>query len=241
MAFISNNELFTMSFTQYGDFLNENNVVKGTEEAQMIERVGRNIVRAAEKLLASEGQPNYLSDYQWEFNLVQDDTINAWCMPGGKVVFYTGILPIAQTEAGVAVIMGHEIAHAILNHGQQRMSGNILQQLGALGVTIFTAGMSSEAQELVMLAYGIGSNVGGALPFSRSHESEADHYGLILMAIAGYNPDESVPFWQRMSALGGGGTPEILSTHPSDTTRINNLGRLTPQAKQKAAEFGVYF
>ena len=241
MAFVSNDEIYSMSFSQYRDFLNENNVVTGTPDAQMIARVGNRLVDAAKKLLAAEGYPNYFADYRWEFNLVQDNTINAWCMPGGKIVFYTGILSITQTEAGVAVVMGHEIAHAILNHGQQRMSGNILQQIGAIGVSILTSNQSAEDQALIMAAFGAGTTIAGTLPFSRKHESEADHYGLILMAIAGYNPDEGVPFWQRMSLAGTGETMEILSTHPSDTTRIRDLTRLTPVAKKKAAEFGVYF
>ncbi|MCL2213950.1 MAG: M48 family metallopeptidase, partial [Treponema sp.] len=181
--------------------------------------------------------PNYFRDYRWEFTLVQDDTLNAWCMPGGKVVFYTGILPVCLNEDGVAVVMGHEIAHAMLNHGQQRMSGNILQQLGAIGVSLAFSGSSSETQTMVMLAYGVGTNVGAALPFSRSHESEADDIGLKLMAIAGYNPDEGSLLWQRMAAATGGGTPEILSTHPSNESRIQNLRNLAPEARQVAARF----
>lgn len=241
MAFVGNNELFAMSFAEYSTFLNENKVVTGTPEAQMIKRVGERLSAAAQKWLTSEGRPEYLNDYRWEFNLVQDNTVNAWCMPGGKIVFYTGILPITQTETGVAVVMGHEIAHALLNHGQQRMSAGVLQQLGAAGVAILTGGSSPTTQALAMTAYGVGSNLLGTLPFSREHESEADHYGLILMAIAGYNPDEGAPLWERMAAMGGGGGPEFLSTHPSETSRIRNLRALAPEAKRVAAGFGVHF
>jgi len=241
MAFISNNQLFPMAFTQYSDFLNENTVVKGTADAEMINRVGTRLADAAQKLLASEGHPDYLRDYRWEFTLVRDDSINAWAMPGGKIVFYTGILPITRNEAGIAVVMGHEIAHAILNHGQQRMSAGILQQVGALGVSIATANQSPEAQALIMAAFGVSTTLGGTLPFSRQHEHEADEYGLLLMAIAGYNPDEAVPFWERMNAVGGGRTPEFLSTHPSPPNRIANLRKLAPEAKKKAAKFGVTF
>jgi len=237
MAFVGNNELFAMSFSQYTEFKNDNVVVTGTPEAEMIQRVGTRLVAAANKWVAAEGDPNYFRDYRWEFTLVQDDTLNAWCMPGGKVVFYTGILPVCLNEDGVAVVMGHEIAHAILNHGQQRMSGNILQQIGALGISLVFSGASSETQAVVMLAYGIGSQVGGTLPFSRSHETEADDIGLKLMAIAGYNPDEGAQLWQRMAAATGGGTPEILSTHPSNESRIQNLRRLAPDARQVAARF----
>ena len=235
MAFVNNSQLFPSSFAQYNQILSESTVVSGGSDAAMVTRVGTRLSEAAQKWLASEGSPNYLNDYAWEYHLVQDDQINAWCMPGGKIVFYTGILPITKTEAGMAVVMGHEIAHALLNHGQQRMSVDVLQQLGAAGLSVATS------SELAMTAYGVGSQVFGTLPFSRKHESESDHYGLILMAIAGYNPDEAVPFWERMASLGGGGTPEFLSTHPSDTTRIQQLKGWVPEAKEKAAAFGVKF
>ena len=172
MAFVSNTELLSMSYTQYDQFLRENKVVTGTAEAQMVQNVGYKIAGAAQKLLASKGKPYYLKDYRWQFTLVEDKSINAWAMPGGKVVFYTGILPVAQNEAGIAVIMGHEIAHALLNHAQQRMSGNVLQQIGALGVSILTSSRSPESQALIMAAFGITTNLAGALPFSRKHESE---------------------------------------------------------------------
>ena len=241
MAFIGNNSLFPSSFSQYDEILNESTVVTGTAEALMVERVGSRLANAANMWLESEGNYGYLKDYQWEYKLIQDNTVNAWCMPGGKIVVYTGILPITQTEQGLAVVLGHEVAHALLNHGQQRMSAGLLQQLGAVGLTLGTSGLSPEIQSLAMTAYGIGSQLGGTLPFSRSHESEADHYGLILMAIAGYNPDESVPFWERMAAGGGAGVPQFLSTHPSEATRIRQLAEWIPEAKQKAAEFGVNF
>ena len=236
MAFISNSQLFSMSFTQYNEFISESVVVIGTPEAEMIKRVGHRLVLAAEKYLASEGLSHYLDDYEWEFNLIQDDIVNASCMPGGKVVFYTGILPICQNEDGIAVVMGHEIMHAILNHGQQRMSGNILQQIGALGVSIATMGTSPEAQALILSAYGVGTSLGGTLPFSRAHETEADEYGLILMAIAGYNPDEGALLWQRMAAANGGGSLEILSTHPSNESRIQSLRRMAPEARRIASQ-----
>jgi predicted Zn-dependent protease len=241
MALISNAELFPMAFAQYEEFLRENTVVTGTPEALMIERVGFRIVEAAEKWLAREGQLHHLNGYEWEFRLIQDNSINAWVMPGGKIVFYTGILPVTQTEAGVAVVMGHEIAHALLNHGQQRMSAGILQQLGALAVFALTSGNTEQFQSLVMTAYGVGSTMFGTLPFSRENELEADRFGLILMAIAGYNPEEGAAFWQRMSSAGGGSVPQFLSTHPSDASRIRNLYNIVPEAKRMAAGFGVHF
>jgi len=235
MALVGNSALFATSFQQYNQFLSENKVVNGTSDAQMVERVGINIRRAAEKWLASEGKSTYLKDYKWEYHLVDSKDINAWCMPGGKIVVYTGLLPLTQTEDGLATVMGHEVAHALLNHGQQRVSAGVLQQLGAIGIAVAASGLSKETQALLMAAYGIGTTVGGTLPFSRKHESEADHYGLLLMAIAGYNPEASVPFWQRMAAKGGGSI-EFLSTHPSDKTRIKQLRKSIPEAKRKASQ-----
>jgi predicted Zn-dependent protease len=239
MALVDNSELFSSSFQQYGEFLAEHQVITGTAEARMVERVGVEIRAAAEKWLTAEGAGDYLRDYRWEYRLVQDDQVNAWCMPGGKIVVYTGILPAAQTEAGLAAVMGHEVSHALLNHGQQRMSASMLQQLGAVGVSILTGSRSQESQALAMTLYGAGSELFGTLPFSREHESEADRAGLTLMAIAGYNPEEAVSFWERMG--GGGGVPEFLSTHPSHASRIRDLREEIPRAKAAAAEFGVSF
>jgi predicted Zn-dependent protease len=234
MAFMDNSQLFPSSFQQYNEFLNENKVVESTADAVMVNRVGARLKEAAEKWLASEGQSHYLDGYQWEYHLIQSNEVNAWCMPGGKIVVYTGILPVTQNENALAVVLGHEVAHALLNHGQQRMSAGVLQELGATGLSLMTSSRSPETQALAMTAYGAGSQIFGTLPFSRNHESEADHYGLILMAIAGYNLDEAVPFWERMAAMGSGGTPEFLSTHPSDSTRIRQLQGWLPEAKQKA-------
>jgi len=162
-------------------------------------------------------------------------------MPGGKIVFYTGILPITMDEEGMAVVMGHEVSHALLNHGQQRMSSDIIAQLGAVGVGAAVSGKNEQTQQIAMQAYGVGAQVGALLPFSRSHESEADKVGLTLMAIAGYNPEAAIPFWNRMAKAGGGAPPEFLSTHPSNTTRINDLKKEIPKAKAQAAKFGVTF
>jgi len=235
MALVSNKELFASSFKQYNQFISGSKVISGTDDAQMVERVGVNIRRAAEKWLKSKGKTKYLKDYRWEYHLIDSKEVNAWCMPGGKIVVYTGILPFTQTEDGLATVMGHEVAHALLNHGQQRVSAGVLQQVGMLGVAIATSNKSKAEQELLMGAYGVGSTLLGTLPFSRKHESEADHYGLILMATAGYNPEASVSFWERMAAKGGG-VPEFLSTHPSDKTRVKQLRKTIPEAKKKAAQ-----
>ena len=188
------------------------------------------------------GQAGYLKDYRWEYKLVDSKEANAWCMPGGKIVVYSGILPITQNESGLATVLGHEVSHALANHGAQRMSAAQLQQLGAVGVAAATGGQSADKQKMWQQYYGIGSQVGVMLPFSRSQESEADKIGLTLMAIAGYNPDDALVFWERMSAKSGGGAPvEFLSTHPSDATRIATIKRLIPEAKAEAAKYGVKY
>lgn len=238
LNFYGNESLFPMAFAQYDQFLNENKVVKGTRDAEMITRVGQRISSAAKRWLDANGYPGYLDDYRWEYNLVQDETVNAWCMPGGKIVFYTGILPITQNETGIAVVMGHEVAHALADHGAQRMSAGMLQQLGAVAGNV--AIKDPEARNTFNMAYGVGSTVGVMLPFSRSHETEADRIGLQIMAIAGYNPDEAAELWKRMKAKSGGSAPpEFLSTHPSNDTRIANLTAWAPEAKAEARKFGV--
>ena len=237
LNFVSNAELFPSAFQQYDAFLKESKVISGTADAKMVETVGIKIKKAAEKYAAYLGQNGYLNGYQWEYKLIEGKEVNAWCMPGGKIVVYSGILPITKDEAGLATVLGHEVSHAIANHGAQRMSASQLQELGAVGVAVATGQQSAEKQQMWQQYYGIGSQVGVMLPFSRNHESEADKIGLTLMAIAGYNPDESIVFWQRMAAKSGGQSPpEFLSTHPSDATRIANLKALIPEAKAIAAK-----
>lgn len=242
MAFVPNSQIFPSAFQQYGQFLSENKVLKGTADAKRITTIGTKIKTASERYLNAVGKSDYLKDYAWEYNLVDSKEVNAWCMPGGKIVFYTGILPICKDDAGIAAVMGHEVAHALANHGQQRMSAGLLQQLGAVGTQIAVGNKNEQTQALAMQAYGAASQVGAMLPFSRAHESEADMIGLTLMAIAGYDPINAVKVWERMSAQSGGqAPPEILSTHPSNQTRINELTALLPQAKAEAAKFGVTF
>tara|TARA_R110002051_G_scaffold5108_2_gene27336 strand:- start:3869 stop:4678 length:810 start_codon:yes stop_codon:yes gene_type:complete len=238
LNFYPNSQVFPSAFAQYDQFLTENKVVTGTAESQMITKVGQRISSAAERWLTANGYPGYLKDYKWEYNLVNDETVNAWCMPGGKIVFYTGILPITQTETGVAVVMGHEVAHALADHGAQRMSAGTLQQVGAVAGNI--AIQDEQKRNIFNQAYGIGSQVGVMLPFSRGHETEADRIGLQIMAIAGYNPYEAAELWKRMKANSGGEAPaEFMSTHPSNDTRINNLTAWAPDAEAEAAKFGI--
>ena len=239
MALVPNSQILPMAFAQYDKFLSENKVVSGTADSKMIRRVGQRISKAAERWLDANNYHGYLKDYKWDYNLVEDKTINAWCMPGGKIVFYTGILPVADNETGVAAIMGHEVAHALANHGQQRMSAGVMQQLGAVAGNV--AIKDDNKRNLFNRYYGLGSTVLGVLPFSRSHEAEADKIGIYIMAIAGYNPDEASKLWERMKATNEGkkGPPEFLSTHPSNDSRIVNLKALAPAARAEAKKFGV--
>jgi predicted Zn-dependent protease len=240
LNFVSNNELFPSSFQQYNTFLTENKVITGTADAKRVETVGMRIKAAAEKYLTYLGQTQYLKDYRWEYKLVDNKEVNAWCLPGGKIVVYSGILPITQNEAGLATVLGHEVSHALANHGAQRMSAAQLQQLGGVALGAVTSNKSEATRQIFAQAYGVGSEVGVMLPFSRNNESEADKIGLTLMAIAGYNPDDAIAFWSRMAAKSGGAAqPEFMSTHPSDATRIANLKALIPQAKATALKVGT--
>ncbi len=243
LALVPNSEILPSAFQQYGQFLSENKVISGTSDAKRVENVGTKIKVAAERWLNANGKTGYLDGYAWEYKLVESKDVNAWCMPGGKIVVYSGILPITKDDAGLATVLGHEVSHALSNHGQQRMSAGILQQLGGAAVAIGTGGKSAETQQIAMTAYGAATQYGGMLPFSRNHESEADQIGLLLMAIAGYNPDQAVTFWTRMASNPGAGNkpPEFMSTHPSDETRIANIKALIPQVKVEAAKFGVVF
>jgi len=227
---IPESQLVAMSMTSYDDFLIQNQLSDNRQQTQMVKQVGDNIAVAVEAFLNENGLSSRVAGYNWEFNLVEDDVPNAWCMPGGKVVVYSGILPITQTDEGLAVVMGHEIAHAIARHGNERMSQGLLIETGGLALAAAVDQKPAETQALFLAAYGIGSQVGISLPYSRSHETEADKLGLIFMAMAGYNPGEAIDFWTRMSQLGGQKPPEFLSTHPSDQTRIQDLQAFLPEA-----------
>ncbi len=238
LALVPNSQILPMAFQQYDQFLSEHKVIKGTSDSRMIKSVGQKVAVAAERFLTANGYAGYLKDYRWDYNLVEDPAVNAWCMPGGKIVFYTGILPVTQGEAGIAAVMGHEVAHALANHGQQRMSAGQLQQIGAVAGNVALSN-DPKYQNIFNQAYGIGSTVGVMLPFSRNHETEADRIGLTLMAIAGYDPIVGAQLWERMSQQGGQAPPEFLSTHPSNETRINNIVQWAPEARAEAKKFGV--
>lgn len=225
--------MHSMSFQSYKEFLALNQLSSNVEQTEKVKRVGRRIQGAVEQYCAKNDLSSRLEGYEWEFNLVEDANINAWCMPGGKVVINTGLMPVAQTEAGLAVVMGHEIAHAIARHGAERMTQGLIVELGGMALSQALAKSPEQTKNLFMRSYGIGTEVGVLLPYSRVHESEADRMGLIFMAMAGYNPNEALAFWERMAAAKQGPQPpEILSTHPADATRIRNIKKLIPEAMQ---------
>jgi predicted Zn-dependent protease len=231
LRLVPDSEIISMSYQQYAEVLKKSKLSNDQAKVQMVKRVGERIAKAAEELLRELKMESEIKDYKWEFNLIEDDkVINAWCMPGGKVAVYTGILPIAQDETGLAVVMGHEIAHALAKHGNERMSEALLIQLGGASLSVALAKQPGAAQQIFMAAYGMGAQVGFMLPYSRLHESEADRIGLIMMAKAGYDPREAIPFWQRMNEKGGKRPPEFLSTHPAPETRIKQIQALIPEA-----------
>jgi predicted Zn-dependent protease len=230
LIIIPASEMLSMSYSQYGQFLKENKLSTDQKQTEMVKRIGGRIQKAVEQYAQEKGWADRLEGYKWEFNLVESKEVNAWCMPGGKVVVYTGILPVTQTETGLAVVMGHEIAHAIAEHGNERMSQGLLANLGGMALAAAVKDKPQQTQQLWMTAFGVGAQFGVLLPFSRSQESEADHMGLIFMAMAGYDPNEAVTFWQRMASSGGQKPPEFLSTHPSDETRINDIKKELPEA-----------
>ncbi len=231
LSIVPSSELQAMSLTQYDEFLKTNQLSSDAQATAMVKRVGGRIQKAVEQFFAEQGDAARLEGYAWEFNLVQDDTVNAWCMPGGKVVVYTGLLPVAQDETGLAVVMGHEIAHAVANHGGERMSQEMLAQMGGKALGAALEKKTEQTKTIFMGAYGLGTKFGALLPYSRLHESEADHMGLVFMAMAGYDPRQAAGFWRRMSQSGGGGAPmEFLSTHPADDKRAAKLEALLPEA-----------
>lgn len=230
MNLLPESEMIAMSYLQYDEFLTSHEVVSPSDSrAKKMLKVGRAIAESVDAFMKEKQMMDRIAGFEWEFNLVKDDNINAWCMPGGKVVVYTGILPVTKDETGLAVVMGHEIAHAIARHGNERMSQQVLLQYGGQALDLLTTQNPEEMRQLFLTSYGVAGGL-GSLAFSRNQETEADKLGLVFMAMAGYNPQEAVGFWERMSNVGGSKPPELLSTHPSDDTRINNLKAFMPEA-----------
>jgi predicted Zn-dependent protease len=223
-------QLLPLAADSYREVIRESKLSTNRQQVDMVKRVGSNIQRAVEQYFAEKGNSSLLNGFQWEFNLIESDQVNAWCMPGGKVAFYTGIMPICLNEAGVAVVMGHEVAHAVANHGGERMSQALLANFGFSLLGSALSQNPTLTKEIFLQSIGAASQV-GMLKFSRNHESEADKIGLYFTAMAGYDPREAIPFWQRMEAKSGGNAPpEFLSTHPSSSRRISDLNSWMPQA-----------
>ncbi|MFM7194162.1 MAG: M48 family metallopeptidase [Bacteroidota bacterium] len=228
---ISGQQIISLSATQYDEVLKTSKLSTNKAQTEMIKRVGGRIQGAVEAYMKSINRADLLAGFNWEYNLIQDDTtVNAWCMPGGKVAFYTAILPICKDETGIAVVMGHEVAHAVANHGAERMSEQLLAQVGMEAIGTALGENPTLTQQTLFQAVGMGTQL-GLLKFSRTHESEADRMGLIFMAMAGYDPAQAPEFWKRMAANSGGQqVPQLLSTHPADATRIADLNRWLPEA-----------
>lgn len=235
MNLVSNSEVLASSLTQYQTYMSKATPIRGTQAAAMVERVGKKIAAATESYLRQNGMESELKNYNWEFNLVKDDNANAFCMPGGKIVVYEGLLKYVKTDDDLAVVMGHEVAHAVAKHSNERMSQQMLAQYGGTALGLALGGSSQATQAIASQVYGLGAQYGVMLPFSRKHEKEADYMGLVLMSIAGYNPQASTQFWQRMSQGGSNATPEFMSTHPSDATRISALQKALPEVEEKYA------
>ena len=232
LSMIKNSELIPMSFQQYDEVLKTHELSENNTQAALIKKVGIKIQKAVEAYLEKEGQSKVLNDFEWEFNLIEDETVNAWCMPGGKVAFYTGILPVCQGEKGIAVVMGHEIAHAIANHGRERMSQSMITNGLLASLSLATQNNSALTRDILLQSVGAGTQM-GILKFSRKHESEADRMGLVFMAIAGYNPEVAPGFWERMAEMSEGpDAPEWVSTHPSNERRIQDLKKHLPEAME---------
>jgi predicted Zn-dependent protease len=231
LQLLPESQLATLSLQEYDKVLKKSSLSTNRQQVQMVRRVGFKIAKAAEAFLAEAGMQSQIRNLNWEFNLIEDDkAANAWVMPGGKAAVYTGILPYTRNETGLAVVLGHEVAHAIAGHGNERMSQGLLAQMGGAALSAALSQNSPATRNLFMQAYGAGATVGLLLPYSRLHESEADRIGLTLMARAGYDPREAVPFWQRMNQKAERRPPEFLSTHPAPASRITNIKRYIPEA-----------
>lgn len=230
MKLLPETKLITMANTEYNKFLAANPALTASDSSViLVRKVGYKISAEITKYLAQQKQSKRLTGYKWEFNVIRSNTVNAWCMPGGKVVVYTGLLPVTQTETGLAVVMGHEIAHAIAQHGNERMSQQVAIQMGGTALAVAMETQPAQTANIFNQVYGVSSTL-GALAYSRKHESEADKLGLCFMAMAGYDPNAAVAFWERMSKTGGASPPQFMSTHPSDASRIKDIKEYMPKA-----------
>jgi predicted Zn-dependent protease len=223
-------DINSMALTQYQQTLQQSKVINGTPDAALVEKVGRNISNAAIQLMNQLGESDRISGFKWEYHLLDSKEVNAWCLPGGKIAVYSGLLPITKDEVGLAVVLGHEVGHAIAEHGNERMSQGLIAEMGGMALDVALSSKPEQTRELYGQAYGLGAEYGALLPFSRTQESEADRIGLVLMAIAGYDPNTAIGLWERMKAQSQGAPPEFMSTHPSDEHRIEDIKSHIPEA-----------
>ncbi len=230
LLLVSDAEVLGLSNQNYSQYMASAKKSTNVQNTRLVNTVGRKIAAAVEAYMRNNGMENELANFSWEFNLVQDPTPNAFCMPGGKIVVYEGILPYTRDEEGLAIVLGHEVAHAVARHSAEQMSRQLLANYGGQALSVATSGKSKTTQLLAQQVFGLGAQYGVMLPYSRQNETEADEIGLIFAAMAGYNPQSAVAFWKRMSSGGGSSTPEFMSTHPSDETRIKNLEKKVPMA-----------
>ncbi len=231
LSLVSDQEVLSLSLQEYSDYISSAPKSKDTKNTALVVKVGQNIAAAVASYYEANGMSSLLSGYSWEFNLIADGQVNAFCMPGGKIVVYEGILPYTQDETGLAVVLGHEVAHAVAKHANERMSQQVVAEYGAAAVGSVLSKSSSALQTIGNTVFGLGAQYGVMLPFSRKQELEADHLGLVFMAIAGYDPNKAVPFWERMSQQGSS-VPEFMSTHPSDANRVTEIKKYLPEALQ---------
>ncbi len=229
LSLVSDSELASMSLTAYQKIIEESELSGDPEQLELVRRVGWRIADATEQYLLQHGYS--IDGYEWEFNVLQDDeTVNAWAMPGGKVAVYTGLLPLTRDDAGLATVLGHEVAHVLAGHGNERMSQSMVVSLGGAALSVIVGEASGMGSKALLSSYGAVTQVGVLLPFSRKHESEADRIGLTLMAIAGYDPRAAIPFWERMNEEGGDRPPTFLATHPAPANRIEAIRTYLPEA-----------
>ena len=231
LSLVSDKEILSSSLTEYRSYMGKAKVSGNKTQSAQVTRVGRKIANATEAYLRANGLEREVANFAWEFNLVQDDEVNAFCMPGGKIVVYTGLMGLVSSDDELAVVLGHEVAHAVAKHSNERMSQQLLAAAGAAAATEAVGRVNAARRDTAATVFGLGAQVGVMLPFSRRHESEADYMGLALMTLAGYDPGAAVGFWKKMAAKGGSSTPAILSSHPSDATRIADIQKALPEIR----------
>lgn len=236
MLLVSDQEVYEAGLTQYKEYMAQSELSTDAKTTAMVKSVGQKLAEATEKYLRANGFESDIENLKWEFNLVKNKEVNAFCLPGGKIVVYEGLFAIAQNEAELAVVLGHEIGHAVAKHSNERMSQQILTQYGAAILSQALSQKSAAVQGVAVNVFGLGAKVGMMLPYSRKHEYEADYMGVVFMEIAGYDSQSALDFWTKMSA-GGGNASDFLSTHPSDTKRIAQIKSRMPEAKKLASQY----